>query len=198
MNVQDLGVDLLTLNASKMYGPKGVGVLFVKRGVRIDPVIFGGNQERALRSGTENIPGAVGMAEALALCQRDCEKEVARLTKLRDEFMKKIEKIPGAKINGSKTHRLPNNVNVSFEGLKGEAIVIHLDEYNIQASTGAACTSTELEPSHVLLAMGKSEKDAEGNVRYTLGRETTKAELDYAAEVLVQIVHRLQDAAVVK
>lgn len=106
--------------------------------------------------------------------------------------MKKIEAIPGAKINGPKTNRLPNNVNVSFDGLKGEAIVIHLDEYNIQASTGAACTSTELEPSHVLLAMGKSEKDAEGNVRFTLGRETTKQDLDYAFRVLHKIVERLQ------
>lgn len=192
LNVTELGVDLLTLNASKMYGPKGVGVLFVKRGVRIDPVIFGGNQERALRSGTENIAGAVGMAEALSLTLKDREKEVRRMTKLRDSFMKKIEAIPGAKINGPKTNRLPNNVNVSFDGLKGEAIVIHLDEYNIQASTGAACTSTELEPSHVLLAMGKSEKDAEGNVRFTLGRETTKQDLDYAFRVLHKIVERLQ------
>lgn len=198
LNVSDLGVDLMTLNASKMYGPKGVGVLYVKRGVRINPIIFGGNQEQALRSGTENVAGAVGMAEALTLSQRGYEKEVSRTSKLRDYFFKKLEKIPSVHINGSRKNRLANNVNVSFSGLQGEAIVIHLDEYNIQASTGAACTSTELEPSHVLIAMGKSQKDAEGSVRFVLGRETTKQELDYSAKVMLQIVKRLQDTKVVK
>lgn len=192
LDVRELDVDLLTLNASKMYGPKGVGILYVRRGVRIDPVVFGGNQERAMRSGTENIPGVVGMAEALSLVCKDQEKEVARLTKLRDDFMKKVSQLPGAKINGARKNRLANNVHVSFGGLKGEAIVIHLDEYNIQASTGSACTSTELEPSHVVLAMGKSEAEAEGSVRFTLGRETSKKDLEYTVKVLEQIVARLR------
>ncbi len=194
LNVRELGVDLLTLNASKMYGPKGVGILYVRRGVKIEPVIFGGNQERAMRSGTENVAGAVGMAEALALVCGDVQKERDRLMKLRDDFMKKIEKIPGARINGARKNRLANNINVTFDGLKGEAIVIHLDEYNIQASTGSACTSTELEPSHVLLAMGKSDAEAEASVRFTLGRTTTKQDLDYTAKVLQEIVARLQNS----
>lgn len=193
INVEDLGVDLLSLNGSKVYGPKSAGLLYVRKATKIQPLLFGGNQEQGLRSGTENVAGAVGLSHALSLAHEEAPKEVERLTVLRDHFFDKLASIKNLKINGSREPRLPNNINVSLDDLRGEALVTYLDDYRIQASTGSACTSTEIEPSHVLLSMGRTEKEAEGSVRFSLGRSTTKNDIDYVADVFEKLVARLRE-----
>lgn len=185
LNVQELGVDLMTLSGSKMYGPKGVGCLFVRRGTRIAPQILGGDQQRGLRAGTESPALIAGFAKALELADRMKEKESARLTKLRDWF---IAQIPKAKLNGDPVQRLANNINISFDGIDGEMLMLKLDERGICVSTGAACTVSSNEPSHVLRAIGQTQ----GNIRITLGRSTTKRDLTRLLEVLPQEVERLQ------
>lgn len=194
LGVNRLHVDLLTINGSKIYGPKGVGVLFKKRDVKILPIIFGGGQEFGLRSGTENVPGIVGLAEALMLAQKSKDKENARLTQLqkylKDNLQKKITKL---KFNGHPTKRLPNNLNVSILDIEGEALLLYLDEMGIQAATGSACDSQSLEPSHVLLAMGLPYEFAHGSLRFTMGHSTTKKELDYVLKVLPEIVRKLRE-----
>ena len=193
LDVQKLGVDMLTLNGSKIYGPKGTGVLYVKTGTKIDPIIFGGGQEWGKRSGTENIFGIVGLAEALKISQKIKEKESAREIKLRDYFIKQIlNNIPKVVLNGDIQKRLPNNVNISILDIEGEAMLLWLDKYGICVSTGSACDSQSLEPSHVILALGKAYEYANGNLRFTLGRQTTKKDLDYVLKVLPKIVEELR------
>jgi len=200
LDVQKLGVDLLTLNGSKIYGPKGVGVLFVKAGTKIEPVIFGGGQENGLRSGTENVAGIVGLAEALKISNQKKVAESKREIKLRDYFIKQILKnIPRTVLNGSdpstgsgQENRLPNNVNVSVLDIEGEAMLLWLDKHGIYVSTGSACDSKSLEPSHVILALGRPYEYANGNLRFTLGRQTTKKDLDYVLKVLPKIVQDLR------
>lgn len=193
LDVKELGVDLLTINGSKIYGPKGTGVLFVKSGVKIEPIVFGGDQERGLRSGTENVAGIAGLAFALEMAQKNRAKESAREIKLRDYFIKQVlQKVPKTVLNGPVKNRLPNNINISFLDVEGEAMLLWLDRYGVFVSTGSACDSKSLEPSHVILALGKPYEYANGALRFTLGRSTTKKDLDYVLKVLPEIVANLR------
>lgn len=199
MDVQKLGVDLLVMNASKMYGPKGVGCLYIRRGVRVKPLIYGGGQENNLRSGTENIPGIIGFAKAFELAQEEREKENARLTELRDYFIDEVTKrAPKVVLNGHPTKRLPNNINISVLDIEGEAVILYLDAKGIYISTGSACTSTTLDPSHVILAIGRPYEYAHGSLRFTLGKRTTKEDLDYVLEVFPPIVEKLRKISPVR
>lgn len=201
LDVRKLGVDLLSLNGSKIYGPKGIGALYVKRGTRIHPLVFGGGQEMALRSGTENVPGIVGLAAALAKIQRERVRESKRLCVLRDFAFRELLAIPGVVANGSRVNRLPHNVHISFEDLEGESLVIALSDYHIYCSTGSACTSREITPSHVLLALGRMRADnnfpstrlADGSLRLTLGRSTTRDDLVYVTKVLRLMAERFRE-----
>ncbi len=191
--VQNLGVDLMTLNGSKVYGPKGVGVLYIKRGTNIHPLLHGGGQEFGLRSGTENIPLIVGFATALEIAHECREIECARVRALRDRLVSSILKsVPKTFLNGHPTERLPNNANITFMDIEGEALLLHLNEHGICASTGSACNSKSLEPSHVLLALGLPYEASHGSIRFTLGRHTTDADIDKVVEVLPGIVQKLR------
>jgi len=193
LNVRTLGVDMLSLSGHKFYGPKGVGVLFVKRGAPFLPLILGGGQERERRSGTENIAGIVGLSVALELADSRREEVSAHCIALRDRIIREVlEKVPGSRLNGHPTQRLPNNVNFSFEGVEGEPILLGLDMAGIAASSGSACSSGSLEPSHVLLALGQTAELARGSLRITLGRENTEEEVEYLLTVLVDLVQQLR------
>lgn len=192
LDVKKLGVDLLTLNGSKMYGPKGSGLLYVKNGTSIKPLMYGGAQEFGLRPGTENVPGIIGFAKALEIMQNSKE-ENKRLTGLRDKMINFVlEKIPKVVLNGHPTKRLPNNVNISFLDIEGESILLHLDQAGIAASSGSACTSKSLEPSHVIVATQMPYEIAHGSIRFTLGRKTTEQEVDKVLEVLPGIIESLR------
>lgn len=194
LDVNRLHVDLLTLNAGKIYGPKGVGALFKKRDVQIQPLVFGGGQEFALRSGTENVAGIVGLSEALQLAQKNKVQENKRLIELRAYLWKNLnKKIPRLKLNGSKQKRLPNNLNFSILDIEGEAMLLYLDEAGVQAATGSACNSESLEPSHVLLALGLPYELAHGSLRLTLGHCNTMADMDYFIKVMPGIVEKLRE-----
>jgi cysteine desulfurase len=196
LNVRQLHVDLLTINGSKIYGPKGTGLLYVKKGTPLEPLLHGGGQENNLMSGTENIPGFVGLAKALELVQKNRVKESRRLSLLRDWLIKKIlTTIPKAKLNGHPQKRLPNNINISFLDIEGEAILLYLDEVGIQASTGSACTAHDLEPSHVIRALGCPYEVAHGSIRFTLGKNTTKKDLIYLISKLPGIVKKLRQTS---
>jgi len=193
INVEDLNVDLLSLSAHKFYGPKGVGALYVRKGTRIDSFIHGGAQERNKRAGTENIPGIVGLGKAIELATQNIESSNKRIIQLRDRLIEGIlNKIPYVKLNGHPTERLPGNVNFSFEFIEGEALLLSLDMKGIAASSGSACTSGSLDPSHVLLAMGLPHEIAHGSLRLTLGEENTEEDIEYCLEVLPDIVDRLR------
>lgn len=192
LDVKRLNVDLLSLSAHKLYGPKGVGALYIRKGIRLNPLIHGGAQERRRRAGTENVAGIVGLAKALQLAQAEREEEGVRLSALRDRLFAGLAKIPFTKINGSLEHRLPNNVNVCFRYVEGESLLLNLDLLGVAASSGSACTSGSLEPSHVLLAMGLSHEIAHGSLRLTLGRQTTEDDIDYVVQELPIIVERLR------
>ena len=193
LDVQKLGVDLMSLTGGKIYGPKGTGCLFARSGVRLKPIFQGGGQEKNLRSGTENVPGIVGLAKALEIAEVEREKESARLVELRDYLTQRlVTEIPKTVLNGHPTERLPNNVNVSVLDIEGEAMILYLDAKGIAISTGSACTSTTLDPSHVILALGKPYEYAHSSLRFTLGRSTTKEDLDYAMEVFPGIVEKLR------
>jgi cysteine desulfurase len=193
LNVDALGVDLLTLNGSKIYGPKGVGILYLRKKVRIEAIIFGGGQERNLRGGTENVPYIVGFAKALALAEELRKEEVARLTLLRDKMAQGLlDTVPKSLLNGHPTERLPNSVNITILDIEGEAFTLFLNELGIYASTGSACTSLSLDPSHVILATGLPYECAHGSMRFTLGRHTTEEEVNYVLEVIPQIVSILR------
>lgn len=199
LDVQKLGVDLLTLNGSKIYGPKGTGILYIRAGTKIEPIIFGGGQERGMRSGTENTAGIVGLAEALKIAQAKKVSESKRETKLRDYFIKELLKsAQRVVLNGDTAKRLPNNINISVLDIEGEAMLLWLDKYGIFASTGSACDSKSLEPSHVILALGRPYEYANGNLRFTLGRETSKKDLDYVLKVFPKIVRELRKISPVK
>jgi len=193
INVERLGVDLMTINGSKIYGPKGIGLLYAKNGIKLEPLLYGGEQERKLRPGTENVPAIVGLAEALKIADQDREKESTRIVKLRNYFISRLlGEIPKTVLNGHPTQRLPNNINVSILDAEGESIVLYLDEAGIACSTGSACTSESLEPSHVILAIGKSRAYAHGAMRFSLGRSTTKKDIDYVMKVLPDIIKKLR------
>lgn len=189
LHVSRLGVDLMTLNGGKIYGPKQSGALFVKTGVKLSPQIVGGGQERSLRSGTENVPGIVGFSCALTAAQKIAKSESARLTSLRDYFISQIQKLfPGAIINGSRKHRVANNVHVTFPGLDNERLMMQLDELGIQCAVGSACSASSDEPSHVLTAIGLSDTDIQASLRFTLGRTTTQKQIDTTLRTLQKIM----------
>ena len=188
INVAELGVDLLSLNGSKIYGPKGIGLLYVREGVQITPLIHGGGQEFRMRGGTENPALIVGFATALELVLKDAEKEAARLKKLRDELMNALVSLPGITLNGSLENRTENNLNVHVPGHLGETLVMRLDLDGLAASSGSACSSGKTEPSHVLLALGQPQEMALESLRLTLGRFTTLTEIKKAAKIIAHIV----------
>ncbi|NLY10579.1 MAG: cysteine desulfurase NifS [Firmicutes bacterium] len=193
IDVNELNVDLLTFSAHKLYGPKGVGALYVRKGVRLGTLIHGGGQERKRRAGTENVAGIVGFAKAVELAVAEQKEVNQKVQELRERLFKGLESIPHIRFNGSRTHRLPNNVNVCFEFIEGESLLLNLDMNGIAASSGSACTSGSLDPSHVLLAIGLSHEIAHGSLRLTLGKENTAEEVDYVVEKLEEIVQRLRD-----
>ncbi len=193
MNVQKLGVDLMTVNGSKIYGPKGIGFLYVKKEIEISPITYGGGQELGLRPGTENIASIVGLATAFELANKEKQKESRRLIALRDYFIKKLnEKISNIVLNGDPLKRLPNNINISILGIEGEAAVLYLDAKDVSCATGSACTSESLDPSHVIMALERTYEYANGSLRFSLGKKTTKNELDYVLKVLPPIVEKLR------
>lgn len=196
LHTERLHVDLMTINGSKMYGPKGVGALFVRRGVPIEPIMFGGGQENALRSGTENVPAIIGFAKALQLVQKNFNKDADRQAKLRDYFWQQInQKIPNVKLNGPELgeNRLANNLNVQFSGLEGETLVLYLDAYGIICATGSACATDSDDASHVLTACGLKLSEANASVRFTLGKSTTKKDIDTVMKYLPGIVKEIRE-----
>ena len=194
INVQEENVDLLSLSSNDMYGPRGVGALYIKAGTRIQPIIQGGGQERGLRSGTENVPGIVGMGKAAEIVKAEMKTEIPRLTELRDGFIKGIlGSIPESYLNGHTIERLPNNVNVRFSYVEGESLILSLDMEGVACSSGSACTSKTLEPSHVLLAIGLKHEEAHGSLLFTLGKQNTKEDVNYVCELLPRIVKRLRE-----
>jgi len=197
INVTRLGVDLMTLNSSKVYGPKGVGLLYVRGDTKITPLITGGEQERNMRAGTENIALIRGFTGALKKAQNMRQEESARLEKLRSYFISELKKrIPLVVVNGHPKHHLPNNVHISISNIEGEATLLLLDQKGIEASTGSACSAFDLRPSHVLLAIGQDENLVHGSIRFSLGRSTTKEDLDYVLEVFPEIVEKLSSISV--
>jgi len=193
IDVNELGIDLMSVSGHKFGGPKGIGFLYIRSGIKIDPLIHGGAQERGKRAGTTNVPGIIGMAKAVELAQAQMVQRAAYEQKLRDDLISQIEeKIPYAKLNGDRKNRLPNNVNFCFRFIEGESLLILLNHAGICASSGSACTSGSLDPSHVLLAIGLPHEIAHGSLRLTLSEETTKEDIDYTVTELVKIVDRLR------
>ncbi len=193
LNVEELGVDLLTLNASKIYGPKGVGALFVRRGVQLTPLMYGGEQERSLRPGTENVSGIVGFGVAVQLAVGERESESMRLRELRDYIIDELTgRIPGVALNGAREPRLPNNANLFIPKIDGEALLVYLDQEGIATSLGSACAAGSLDPSRVLLALGHSKEDARRSLRLTLGRTTTREQVERTVQTLERVIKKLQ------
>ncbi len=191
VDVDSLNVDMLTLSGHKIHGPKGIGVLFIKKGTRVKAIEYGGGQERGIRSGTENVPGIVGMGQACEMAVRDLPSNAAHMTRLRDRLIDGILQEKYVRLNGSRTKRSPNNVNVSFDFIEGESLVLMLDMKGIEGSTGSACSSKELRPSHVLLATGLSPEKAHGSLRLTNSEYNTEEEIDYVLDVLPDITQKL-------
>jgi len=193
IDVKKEGIDLLTLSSNDMYGPKGVGALYVKEGIRLEPQLHGGGQERGLRSGTENVAGVVGFGKAAEIAQEEMQAESERLTKLRDRMIKGLlDPVPHSFLNGHPTERLPNNVSVRYSFIEGESMLLSLDMAGVAASSGSACTAKTLEPSHVLLAMGLKHEEAHGSLMFSLGKQNTVEEVDYVASLMPDIVKRLR------
>ncbi len=192
VNVNNLGVDLLAISAHKLYGPKGVGALYIRKGTKLVSFQHGGEQERRRRAGTENVAGLVGFGRAAELAEQEMGDEAIRLTGLRDKLIKGLLQMEYTHLNGHPTKRLPNNANISIEFIEGESMCLNLDLQGICTSTGSACSSSSLEPSHVLLAMGFPAEQAHGSLRFTLGKWTTEKEIDRVLEVLPPIVAKLR------
>jgi cysteine desulfurase len=193
VDVKNEGIDLLTISSNDMYGPRGVGALYVKDGVRLEPLLHGGGQERGLRSGTENVAAIVGFGKAAEIAKNEMQTESARLTRLRDRFIDSLLRpIPYSFLNGHPTTRLPDNVSVRYSFIEGESMLLSLDMMGVYASSGSACTAKTLEPSHVLLAIGLKHEEAHGSLMFTLGRQNTEEEVDYAASLMPDIVKRLR------
>ncbi len=193
IDVKTMGIDMLSISGHKFHGPKGVGVLYERKGIRLPSYIIGGEQEKGRRAGTENVAGIVGLGEALELAVTNMSETSARMTRMRDRLIEGIEAtIPEVKLNGHRTKRLPNNVNFSIKYIEGESILLMLDMAGIAASSGSACTSGSLDPSHVLLALGLTHEVAHGSVRMTLGDDTTDEDIDYVLETLPKVAHRLR------
>jgi len=193
VNVNELGVDLLSMSAHKLYGPKGVGALYIRKGTKLIPFMHGGEQERRRRASTENVPGIVGFGRAVELAQQEMTEEAERLAYLRDQLIKGLlERIDHTRLNGHPRMRLPNNVNISVDYVEGESMLLNLDLEGICASTGSACSSSSLEPSHMLLALGLPPEQAHGSLRFSLGKWTTEEEIGRVLEILPPIVAKLR------
>ena len=194
VDVKNEGIDMLTISSNDMYGPRGVGAIYLKEGVRLEPLLHGGGQERGLRSGTENVAAIVGFGKAAEIAKKEMQAEGARLTKLRDRFIDGLLKpIPYSFLNGHPTTRLPNNVSVRYSFIEGESMLLSLDMKGVYASSGSACTAKTLEPSHVLLAIGLKHEEAHGSLMFTLGRHNSEEDVDYAASLMPDIVKRLRN-----
>jgi cysteine desulfurase len=194
LDVNELGLDMLSMSAHKFYGPKGVGLMYVRKRTRVTPLLHGGAQERGRRAGTLNVPGIIGMAKALELCRGRMAEDAARETELRDRLWTGLSNsIEAIYLNGSKEHRLPNNLNVRLDGIEGESMILMLDMEGICVSSGSACTTGSLEPSHVLLGLGIPQELAHGSLRVTLGRSTTAEHVDHFVSVFPPIVARLRE-----
>lgn len=194
IDVKELNIDSLSLSAHKFYGPKGIGVLYVRKGIKFEKFVNGGHQERNKRAGTENVSGIVGLAKAIELAYQNLEENNKKIKELRDYYVEQVkEKIPYIKINGDMEKRLPGNSNISFRFIEGEGLLLNLDLKGICASSGSACTSGSLDPSHVLLAIGLPHEIAHGSLRISIGKYNTKEEIDYLVENLVEIVGRLRE-----
>jgi cysteine desulfurase len=194
VDVRELGVDLLSLTGHKIYGPKGTGALFIRKGVKLAPLFYGGSHEKKRRPGTENVAGAVGLAKTLEIAERRREEDYLRIQSFADYFIDRVTStLPDVFLNGPRRNRIPQTVNISFAGIEGESIVLSLDIEGIACSAGSACTSGATEPSHVLVAMGKPKVQAQGAIRFSMGRSTTKEQLDYVVEKLGPVVQRLRD-----
>lgn len=186
-------IDLMTLSSNDIYGPKGLGVLYVRKGIRLNPLMIGGGQERGLRSGTENIPAIVGMRKAVEIMQEEMDDEVKRFAEYRDKLIENVlKKIPKCHLNGHPKERLPNNAHFRFEGIEGESLLLSLKDKDISVSTGSACTSKTLEPSHTLIALGLLHEEAHGSLQFTCGRFNRDDDVDKVLEVLPEIVERLR------
>jgi cysteine desulfurase len=194
LNLSESSIDLLSLSGHKLHAPKGVGVLYVRKGTRLSPYMVGGHQEGGRRAGTENVPGIVGLGKACELAAHNIEEENNKVKRLRDKLEKAmLEKCPDCRLNGDPENRLPNTANMSFEYIEGEAILLLLDRYGICASSGSACTSGSLEPSHVLRAMGVPFTAAHGSIRFSLSRYNTEEEVDFTIEKMPEIINRLRE-----
>ncbi len=193
VDVKQLGIDMLSLTGHKIYGPKGTGALFIRQGVKIAPLFYGGAHEKKRRPGTENVAGIVGLAKALEIAEKQREPDFTRLSKLADYFIDKITTaVPDTYLNSPRTRRIPQTINLSFPGAEGESIILSLDLKGVAASSGSACTSGATEPSHVLTAMGVPLERGQASVRFSMGRATIKENLDYVIEVLPPIIERLR------
>ena len=193
LDVQAMNIDLLSLSGHKLHGPKGAGVLYVRKGVKIETLLHGGAQERGFRAGTENVPAIVGLGKAVELAQEHLAQNAAQVMRLRDKLISGLmERVPGAKLNGHPTERLPNNVNISFDRVEGEALLLRLDLVGVAGSSGSACTSGAIDPSHVLLALGLTPSQANGALRLTLSTDTTEEEIDAVLDILPPIVEDLR------
>ena len=191
--VDELNIDLLSASAHKLYGPKGMGLLYIRKGTRITPLVHGGDQESGRRASTQNVPGIVGFGKAVELAAATLHEEVARLTSLRDRFIRGIfERLDGIRLNGHPARRLPNNINLSVESIEGEGMILSLDMMGIACSTGSACSSSSLEPSHCLLAIGLPHELCHGSLRFSLGMYTKEGDIDAVLEALPQVVGRLR------
>lgn len=194
IDVNKMGIDMLSISSHKIYGPKGIGALYIKKGINIQKIIFGGAQEKNLRAGTENVPGIIGFGKAAELINNNLNKHIIKLKELRDYYINEIKKrIPRIKINGSIEKRLPGNANISFEGIDSTSLILELDNYGICASGGSACSSKEKKPSHVLSAIGVSEKFINGALRTTFGDFNNKREVDYLLNNLEKIISKLRN-----
>jgi cysteine desulfurase len=193
IDVDKMSIDLLTASSHKVYGPKGVGILYVRKGVLIEPLLHGGGHENKLRSSTVNVPAIVGFAKATEILAKEGKQETERLRRLRDYMIEKLQKnIKNIKLNGHPTKRLSNNINMSFFGAEGESLVLELDSCGVMVSTGSACSSKTLVPSHVLLAIGLQPQEAHGSLRISLGRFTKKTDVDYAVEKIIDTVKKIR------
>ena len=193
VNVAEQNIDMLSLSAHKFHGPKGIGVLYAKRGIALDSLINGGAQERGKRAGTENLPAIVGMAAALEQATAGLDDYAAKLIPLRDKLIAGLDRIPYSELNGDRDHRLPATVNFCFEGIEGESLLLLLDDKGICASSGSACTSGSLDPSHVLLAIGRPHEVAHGSLRLSLGDDVTEADIDYIIQAVTEVVTYLRN-----
>ncbi len=193
LDMDELNIDMMSMSAHKLHGPKGIGALYIRSGLKIHNLIHGGAQERKKRAGTENVPGIVGFGKAAELADESLDQRIAEKTRLRDKMIDKIlETVPYTQLNGHRTRRLPNNTNISFRFIEGESLLLSLDMVGIAASSGSACTSGSLDPSHVLLSLGLTHEVAHGSLRLTIGAYTTEEEVDYVLEQLPPIVERLR------